>query len=212
MVTAAWEDGWLVGWPSRKGLSIGVGTSFYYSLSHAVAQHEAAASVDTLADGRRRSANCTMLRVAIVGAGGYIGSSLQQALSRHCNWNVTGYDREPRLVRASEIEGLAARHILTSDLRGYDAVIYLGGLTGRAACNEQAKAVRAENVDDPGTCAGRSFAPRLCCNCASVTSFECGVVLVHSQMRVARNLTSAFSSGVASSAFSPAVAPRRPRS
>jgi hypothetical protein len=37
------------------------------------------------------------LRVAIVGAGGYIGSRLHAVLAQHCDWSVTGFDRNPRL-------------------------------------------------------------------------------------------------------------------
>ena len=94
--------------------------------------------------GTRRS------NVAIIGAGGYIGSKLHEALAAHSNLNVTGFDRDPRLERpVPPVTKLAAQDIPTSDLLGFDVVIYLGGLTGRAACKRHTKReILHENVGD----------------------------------------------------------------
>jgi hypothetical protein len=90
------------------------------------------------------------LRVAIVGAGGYIGSQLHAVLAQHCDWSVTGFDHNPQLRGGLPITNLAARDIPVSMLHNYTAVIYLGGLTGRVACDAAGKQQsHIENVDDP---------------------------------------------------------------
>ncbi|EOD07797.1 hypothetical protein EMIHUDRAFT_471796, partial [Emiliania huxleyi CCMP1516] len=97
--------------------------------------------------------------VAIIGAGGNIGSRLHEVLSANCGWKVTGYDREPRLSppRAKyPITPMSAASIPAAELAAYDAVVYLGGLTGRAACDRHTREqTLSENVDDPLALASR---------------------------------------------------------
>ena len=102
------------------------------------------------------------LRVAIVGAGGYIGSRLHAVLAQHCDWSVTGFDRNPRLRGGLPITKIAARDIPTSMLHTYTAVIYFGGLTGRVACDAAGKQQsQTENVDDPVALASRMLRRQL---------------------------------------------------
>ena len=80
-------------------------------------------------------------------------------LSANCGWKVTGYDREPRLrpPRAKyPITPMSAASIPAAELAAYDAVVYLGGLTGRAACDRNTREQTvSENVDDPLALASR---------------------------------------------------------
>ena len=80
-------------------------------------------------------------------------------LSANCGWKVTGYDREPRLrpPRAKyPITPMSAASIPAAELAAYDAVVYLGGLTGRAACDRHTREqTLSENVDDPLALASR---------------------------------------------------------
>ena len=102
------------------------------------------------------------LRVAIVGAGGYIGSQLHAVLAQHCDWSVTGFDHNPQLRGGLPITNLAARDIPISMLHNYSAVIYLGGLTGRVACDAAGKQQsHIENVDDPVALASRMLRHQL---------------------------------------------------
>ena len=114
-------------------------------------------------DTPRQVCTARRLRVAIVGAGGYIGSRLQHAvLAHHCDWSVTGFDRNPLLRGGLPITNLAARDIPTSMLHNYTAVIYLGGLTGRVACDAAGKQQsQTENVDDPVALASRMLRRQL---------------------------------------------------
>ena len=102
------------------------------------------------------------LRVAIVGAGGYIGSRLHAVLAQHCNWSVMGFDHNPQLRGGLPITNLAARNIPISMLHNYTAVIYFGGLTGRVACDAAGKQKsHTENVDDPVALASRMLRHQL---------------------------------------------------
>ena len=70
-----------------------------------------------------------------------------------------GFDREPRLSppRAKyPITPMSAASIPAAELAAYDAVVYLGGLTGRAACDRHTREqTLSENVDDPLALASR---------------------------------------------------------
>ena len=77
-------------------------------------------------------------RVAIIGAGGYIGSHVH-AFLLSAGMEVTGYDRavQRMLQRPTPsqptVRTLASRDIPDGALHGFNAVIYLGGLTAEVA-------------------------------------------------------------------------------
>tara|TARA_B110001452_G_scaffold262924_1_gene263613 strand:+ start:771 stop:2381 length:1611 start_codon:yes stop_codon:yes gene_type:complete len=100
-------------------------------------------------------------RVAIIGAKGYIGSHVH-AFLLSTGMEVTGYDRvvqrilERPTTREPTVLELASRDIPDSVLHSFNAVIYLGGLTGRVACESATPGiVEAENVADPTALARR---------------------------------------------------------
>ena len=106
--------------------------------------------VAVYADGNNRK------RVGIVGAGGYIGSRLHEYLIE-CGHDVIGYDRDPKLEHARHnLVKLASHQIDDTSLRHFDVLIYLGGLTGRVACDVHSlDETRRENVHDPVALARR---------------------------------------------------------
>ncbi|UJR08072.1 hypothetical protein I4U23_012349 [Adineta vaga] len=81
-----------------------------------------------------------LLKIAIIGSSGYIGSRLLRHLQSIEEWSVVGYDRI--------FPGEASHEIPYSDLQSFHVVIYLGGLTGRAACRDRPKDVEQENIGD----------------------------------------------------------------
>ena len=87
-------------------------------------------------------------KVGVIGAGGYIGSRLHDYLLKRGH-DVVGYDRNPRLDRSSPpLRAADSRDI--KDLLEHDVIVFLGGLTGRAACLAvDTAAVYAENVEAP---------------------------------------------------------------
>ena len=89
-------------------------------------------------------------RVAIIGSTGYIGSRLFQALDT-LGHSITGYDRDTASLstetRLSSIH-LASKDIPSSDLLAHDVIVYLGGYTGRAVCENFPTDVHTENVED----------------------------------------------------------------
>ena len=89
-------------------------------------------------------------RVAVIGSRGYIGTRLVEALVTFGH-SVTGYDRDTvSLSTETEVPfiHLASKEIPTSDLLAYDVIVYLGGYTGRAVCDNFPADVQTENVDD----------------------------------------------------------------
>lgn len=117
-----------------------------------------------LGGGSRCTVEERNLRVAIIGAGGYVGSRLHDALAAHrCSWHVKGYDRDPRLVGPRlPLAKLAAADIPNAELATFDVVVYLGGLTGRVACvAHTTDEVAAENVHDPVALARRMSSRQL---------------------------------------------------
>lgn len=73
--------------------------------------------------------------VAVIGAAGYIGTRLHQHLNSH-GLSAIGFDRDPR-DPSLDIRHEASYDIADTTLRSFDAVVFLGGLTGRKACNDK---------------------------------------------------------------------------
>jgi nucleoside-diphosphate-sugar epimerase/2-polyprenyl-3-methyl-5-hydroxy-6-metoxy-1,4-benzoquinol methylase len=91
--------------------------------------------------------------ITIIGSSGYIGARLLRDLQGKTNWRVIGYDRI--------FSGQASYEISTQNLRKFQVVIYLGGLTGRVMCQERPDAVKQENVDDIYNLAKRMLSSQL---------------------------------------------------
>jgi nucleoside-diphosphate-sugar epimerase len=79
--------------------------------------------------------------VLIVGASGYIGSFLFEALRRpfepgcDASASVTGIDRNPvASMRSRGVHALHCRHISDEVLSSVQVVLYLGGLSSRDRC------------------------------------------------------------------------------
>jgi nucleoside-diphosphate-sugar epimerase/2-polyprenyl-3-methyl-5-hydroxy-6-metoxy-1,4-benzoquinol methylase len=89
--------------------------------------------------------------IAIIGATGYIGSRLFDFLS-DSGFSVSGFDRDqdsPKITwHSKNIQLMSAEDIPSAYLRSFRAVIYLGGLTGRAVCDAFPEDVYVENVQD----------------------------------------------------------------
>lgn len=86
-------------------------------------------------------------RVGIIGSSGYIGSALLGHLTRE-GLEVQGFDRAP-LELGTPVAAWACRDIPQPVLDTLDVVVYLGGLTGREACNQRTEAeVDQENVQN----------------------------------------------------------------
>ena len=100
------------------------------------------------------------VRVAVVGAGGYIGSRLHEHLVRR-GFAVTGYDRSTSLIASAGSltfrAPVSAIELLDEELHAFDVLIFLGGLTGRVACDtaQSAAKVHKENVEAPVNLAKR---------------------------------------------------------
>lgn len=107
-----------------------------------------------------------MQKVAIIGGAGFIGSFLQKELQTS-GYLVTAYD----IVQSfSHIEVRRGRDIPAEELHQHDAVIYLGGLTGRPACNVVSEdVVYDENVTDVYE-VGRKMLPTQCLIYASTAT------------------------------------------
>ena len=105
-------------------------------------------------------------RVAIVGSSGYLGSYLHSHLQSHGEaYSVHGYDAHATPLPESSlaVSPLASAAIPTAELQGYDVVIYLGGLSGRTACDGAANltAVGDANVEDVSALALRMLPSQL---------------------------------------------------
>jgi len=90
--------------------------------------------------------------VAVIGAGGYIGSRVLDALDSR-GLPTTGYDRDASRLSDEALNRKiyfkrSAASIGTRELRAYDVVVYLGGYTGRAICERFPQDVEEENVND----------------------------------------------------------------
>ena len=96
-------------------------------------------------------ANKTNKSIAIVGAGGFIGSELFVHLNKSTHLSVVGYDHDPQVL-LHHIATSTGRDISTHQLQQFDVVIYLGGCTGRKACavvsTEQVYASNVQAVVD----------------------------------------------------------------
>jgi hypothetical protein len=73
-------------------------------------------------------------KVAVIGASGYIGSSLVRYLRSIHSLHVDGFDRNPKTF---DVLHLASHQIRVEVLRQYTIIVYLGGLTGRKICDER---------------------------------------------------------------------------
>ncbi|CAF1591447.1 unnamed protein product [Rotaria magnacalcarata] len=80
------------------------------------------------------------VRIAIIGSSGYIGSRLFDHLRKENSWNVIGFDRI--------FPGQASYEISTHILQSFEVVIYLGGMAGRAICQDHPAEVDRENIED----------------------------------------------------------------
>ena len=92
--------------------------------------------------------------VGIIGAAGYVGSGLLANMESR-GWEVVGWDR---LVRhtSDKIKEVEAALISDPELHSVDTIVYLGGLTGRVACDATtADIVHEQNVADPVAIASR---------------------------------------------------------
>lgn len=89
--------------------------------------------------------------VAVIGAGGYIGSRLLDELNRR-GFVVTGFDRDTTPLSTNKLDSFirftAASEIPTATLQTFKTIVYLGGYTGRAVCDQFPQDVHKENVDD----------------------------------------------------------------
>lgn len=88
------------------------------------------------------------MKICIIGSSGYIGSVLSADLSQ--KYEVDGYDPRPCNVKGNNKHHLMTGNGITGeDLRKYNIVIYLGGLSGRVSCaNNDWDTVYHENVED----------------------------------------------------------------
>ena len=93
------------------------------------------------------------VHVAIIGSSGYIGSRLLRHLQGKEKVTVVGYDRI--------FKGQASYEIPTRDLQSFQAVIYLGGLTGRVMCRDRPADIEQENIVDISTMAKRMLPSQL---------------------------------------------------
>lgn len=100
--------------------------------------------------------------IAIIGAEGYIGSHLHECL--HELFTVTGYSNLHRLPNSPglKIVNMKSNQISDSAIQSYDVIIYMGGLTGRRACDSvSVDIVFQENVLDPYYLASKMSATQL---------------------------------------------------
>ena len=72
--------------------------------------------------------------IAIIGAGGFIGSELFTHLQQSTPNTIVGFDHDPQVL-LNKIEKSACSNIPNHQLHTFDIVIYLGGCTGRKSCN-----------------------------------------------------------------------------
>lgn len=81
-------------------------------------------------------------RVAVIGSSGYIGSYLVERM-RAEQQDVVGIDLRPCVTTDVVARGRDA------DLAGFDVVVFLGGLTGRASCAKETWGnIYSENVEE----------------------------------------------------------------
>jgi hypothetical protein len=71
-------------------------------------------------------------KIAVIGAAGYIGSSLVHFMQTEHAMAVDGFDRSPKSFR---VRHMASHDIPQELLREFEIVIYLGGITGRKVCD-----------------------------------------------------------------------------
>lgn len=82
-----------------------------------------------------------MKRTAVIGSSGYIGSYLVERM--RAEHGVIGIDTKPFVTTDIVARGRDA------DLAGFDVVVFLGGLTGRASCSKETWGnIYRENVEE----------------------------------------------------------------
>ena len=103
-------------------------------------------------------------KVAIIGAAGYIGAALHKYLRENGYKNVRGFDRNMRASKFEDVAYWSGNGVQDKHLRQFDVVIYLGGFTGRKACDAHTvDEVYQENVRDIVNFAQRNVLyPQLC--------------------------------------------------
>lgn len=87
-------------------------------------------------------------RIAIIGAGGYVGSGLLEYLEKS-GADVTGFDRAPNIPSLPQIQKMSSSEIPDDVLHSFSVVVYLGGLTGRIASMVAPIVLENENINDP---------------------------------------------------------------
>ena len=101
-------------------------------------------------------------KVAIIGAAGYVGAALHKHLRESGYKNVRGFDRNMRASKFEDVAHCSGNGLQDKYLRQFDVVIYLGGFTGRKACDAHtADEVHRENVQDVVRFAQRMHANQL---------------------------------------------------
>jgi len=86
-------------------------------------------------------------RVVIIGAAGYVGSGISDALRR--SYAIQGFDRNPRATQFADVVRAHGRDVPQATVDQADVVIYLGGFTGRVRCEAHSEEeVTQENVHD----------------------------------------------------------------
>jgi nucleoside-diphosphate-sugar epimerase/SAM-dependent methyltransferase len=93
-------------------------------------------------------------KIGIIGAGGYIGSSLLEFFENH-EIKIIGFDKNPNIPSMPQIQKMKSSDIPSNILRSFDIIIYLGGLTGRIASLVSPSILEQENIYDPVNLARR---------------------------------------------------------
>jgi len=76
-------------------------------------------------------------KVAVIGGAGYVGSYLSLVLQKN-RFEVTIFDKDPKLNADFDVPIISAhsRALTRNDLAKFGTIIFLGGCTGRKACEE----------------------------------------------------------------------------
>ncbi|CAF2240115.1 unnamed protein product [Rotaria magnacalcarata] len=120
-------------------VSIFIGIAYHINAFPTIIRksHSSLVERNLLSDFKQSS---SLLKIAIIGSSGYIGSRLLHYLQERENLKVVGYDR----IYAEQ----ASHEISAKDLQKFQVVIYLGGLTDRILCRDHPKDAEKENVKD----------------------------------------------------------------
>ncbi|GAB5356572.1 hypothetical protein AAMO2058_000301500 [Amorphochlora amoebiformis] len=117
-------------------------------IEHPISQERAGGELGRTGGIDRGPRDEHVFRVAVIGGGGFVGSALSDLLVSQ--YQVTRYDRYPRATEVSkDIIIKSSKDINQTEIQRYHAVIFLGGLTGRKACDQNPEMVQDENIDEP---------------------------------------------------------------